>query len=62
MIGMFDRKVAKFVKKYAEVGAMIVEALQEFKKEVLDGKFPAKEHCYPMPEDVAAELQKLYPE
>jgi 3-methyl-2-oxobutanoate hydroxymethyltransferase len=62
MIGMFDRKPAKFVKKYAEVGAQIVEALGEFKKEVGEGAFPAQEHCYPMPEDVAAELAKLYPE
>jgi len=62
MIGMFDKKVAKFVKKYAELGDKIVEALQEFKKEVLAKEFPAKEHCYPMPPDVAAELERLYPE
>jgi 3-methyl-2-oxobutanoate hydroxymethyltransferase len=62
MIGMFDRKVAKFVKKYREIGAQIVEALEEFRQEVKDGAFPAPEHCYPMPEDVAAELAKLYPE
>jgi 3-methyl-2-oxobutanoate hydroxymethyltransferase len=62
MIGMFDRKVAKFVKKYREVGALIVEALEDFKREVLEGAFPAPEHCYPMPEDVAAELAKRYPE
>ena len=62
MIGMFDKKVAKFVKKYREVGNLILEALQEFKKEVAEGQFPAPQHCYPMPEDVAAELEKLYPE
>jgi 3-methyl-2-oxobutanoate hydroxymethyltransferase len=62
MIGMFDRKVAKFVKKYAELGDKILEALQEFKKEVLARQFPAPEHCYPMPPDVAAELERLYPE
>jgi 3-methyl-2-oxobutanoate hydroxymethyltransferase len=62
MIGMFDRRPAKFVKKYAEVGAQIVEALGEFKKEVTEGAFPATEHCYPMPEDVAAELATLFPE
>ncbi len=61
MIGMFDRKVAKFVKQYKDVGSQIVEALQEFRKEVLERKFPAKEHCYPMPEDVATELERLYP-
>ncbi len=62
MIGMFDRKPAKFVKKYAEIGTQILDALGEFKKEVAQGAFPAPEHCYPMPEDVADELAKLYPE
>ena len=60
MIGMFDRKAAKFVKKYCEARNMILEALQEFKTEVRDGAFPSAEHCYPMPADVAEELKKLY--
>ncbi|MEW6351098.1 MAG: 3-methyl-2-oxobutanoate hydroxymethyltransferase [Thermodesulfobacteriota bacterium] len=60
MIGMFDRKPAKFVKKFREAGALILEALNEFKAEVHNGTFPAPEHCYPMPPDVAAELKKLY--
>jgi len=61
ILGMFDRHVAKFVKKYKDIGAQILEGLEEFKKDVAEGKFPAKEHCYPMPQDVAAELEKLYP-
>ena len=60
MIGMFDRHTAKFVKKYREIGAQILEALADFKKDVETGVFPAKEHCYPMPQDVADELGKLY--
>lgn len=60
ILGMFDRKVPKFVKKFREVGALITEALEDFKKEVTEGSFPAPEHCYPMPQDVAAELEKLY--
>jgi len=62
MIGMFDRHTPKFVKKYKEIGEQIVEALEEFKKDVLSGAFPAKEHCYPMPEDVARELERMYEE
>lgn len=60
MIGMFDRHTAKFVKKYREIGAQILEALADFRKDVETGVFPAKEHCYPMPQDVADELGKLY--
>ncbi len=62
LIGMFDRKLPKFVKRYREAGKLILEALDEFKKEVGDGSFPAKEHCYPMPDDVAGQLSALYPE
>jgi 3-methyl-2-oxobutanoate hydroxymethyltransferase len=60
MLGMFDRGTAKFVKKYRLIGQQILEALAEFKEDVTAKRFPAKEHCYPMPEDVAAELKKLY--
>lgn len=60
MIGMFDRHTPKFVKKYREIGSQIVEALQEFKRDVSERKFPGPEHCYPMPEEVAAELKKLF--
>lgn len=60
MIGMFDRHTPKFVKKYKLIGDQIVEALKEFKEDVTAGRFPAPEHCYPMPQDVAAELKKMY--
>ncbi len=62
ILGMFDRRVAKFVKKYAELGSQILQALEEFKSDVAQGAFPAPEHCYPMPSDVADELRKLFPE
>ncbi|MGO8879306.1 MAG: 3-methyl-2-oxobutanoate hydroxymethyltransferase [Desulfomonilaceae bacterium] len=60
MIGMFDRYTPKFVKRYREIGNQIVEALEEFKKDVKEGHFPAKEHCYSMPAEVAEELKRIY--
>lgn len=60
MIGMFDRYTPKFVKKYAEIGKLVVEALEEYKNDVQKGIFPAREHCYAMPTEVADELRKLY--
>jgi 3-methyl-2-oxobutanoate hydroxymethyltransferase len=60
MLGVYDRKAPKFVKKYAQIGEEILLALKEFRAEVQEGKFPAKDHCYPMPEDVAGELRELY--
>jgi len=60
MIGMFDRHTPKFVKKYTQAGEQTSQALAEFKSEVSKGAFPAPEHCYPMPPDVAAELEKKF--
>lgn len=57
MVGMFDRFVPKFVKQYAQVGQTIVEAFNEYAKEVQEGKFPAQEHCFTMKDDV---LKQLY--
>ena len=56
MLGFFDRFAPKFVKKYANLNAAILEALNQYKADVEQGMFPAKEHCYGMP---AEELSKL---
>lgn len=45
LVGMFE-KTPKFVKRYAEVGRMIKDALVRFSSEVKDGKFPSKEYEY----------------
>jgi 3-methyl-2-oxobutanoate hydroxymethyltransferase len=41
-----DKKQLKFVKQYASIGKTIKDAATEFKKEVGNGQFPGKEHCY----------------
>lgn len=45
LIGIFE-KTPKFVKRYAEAGSIIKEALTRFSSEVKDGKFPSKEYEY----------------
>ncbi len=60
MLGIYDRKGPKFVKRYANIGDDILKALLEYKREVSEGEFPAPEHCYPMPEEVAQQLKELY--
>lgn len=57
MLGMFDRFVPKFVKQYANLNGIIVDALQEYGKEVDSGVFPGPEHSFGMKEEV---LKKLY--
>ncbi|HEX2315492.1 MAG TPA: 3-methyl-2-oxobutanoate hydroxymethyltransferase [Thermomonospora sp.] len=45
MAGLTPR-TAKFVKKYADVGAVLGEAARSFAEEVAGGAFPAPEHSY----------------
>lgn len=59
MIGLFDKFVPKFVKQYTNIRKVILNALGEYKQEVLDVKFPAPEHSFKMPDDALAELKKL---
>jgi 3-methyl-2-oxobutanoate hydroxymethyltransferase len=46
LLGMFERFVPKFVKRYANLAPLIEEAVKEYIDEVKTGKFPAKEHVY----------------
>lgn len=48
MLGLFDKFTPKFVKQYAHVGDIILEALETYREEVQNGTFPAPEHTYPM--------------
>jgi 3-methyl-2-oxobutanoate hydroxymethyltransferase len=51
LLGLSDRRAARFVKRYAEVGSEIQRALEEFAGEVRSGAFPAEEHTYSIPAD-----------
>jgi len=57
MIGLFDRFVPKFVKKYANVSEDILSALNTYAQDVASGSFPAVEHSFTMKDEV---LKKLY--
>ena len=46
MIGLFERYTPKFVKKYINLSPLILKAIEEFKAEVSEGKFPAVEHTF----------------
>lgn len=56
MLGLFDRFVPKFVKQYAKVGDIIVDAFKQYAEEVNAGTFPDMAHSFTMKEE---ELQKL---
>lgn len=56
MIGMFERFTPKFVKRYANVSPILLEAFAKYREEVKSEKFPQPEHFYSMAE---GELEKL---
>ena len=57
MLGMYDNFTPKFVRKVAEVGAMIKQGVQEYCAAVQDSSFPAAEHTFKIDEEV---LEKLH--
>jgi 3-methyl-2-oxobutanoate hydroxymethyltransferase len=50
MLGLFDRFVPRFVKQYANLRAIIAEALESYRSDVLAGRFPGENHTYTIPE------------
>jgi 3-methyl-2-oxobutanoate hydroxymethyltransferase len=47
-LGLFDRFTPRFVRRYADVRPIILQALTEFSDDVANGRFPAEEHTYPI--------------
>jgi 3-methyl-2-oxobutanoate hydroxymethyltransferase len=56
ILGLFDRFTPKFVKKYASLAEVIVQALQQYKLEVEQGVYPGPEHTYHMKDEVLREI------
>lgn len=56
-VGLFSGFTPTFVKRYAEAGASIREALSRYAEEVRSGKFPGGEQSFGMNDEV---LKKLY--
>lgn len=46
LLGLFERFTPKFVKKYINLSPMISKAIEEYKNEVIEGKFPTPEHSF----------------
>jgi 3-methyl-2-oxobutanoate hydroxymethyltransferase len=46
MLGLFNDIRPRFVKQYADVGSSIVEAVEQYCKEVREGRFPGPEHAF----------------
>jgi len=58
MVGLFRRFTPKFVKVYADVYSVQLEAVKTYIAEVQGTTFPADEHTFTMKEEAVAELRK----
>ncbi|MHA2086135.1 MAG: 3-methyl-2-oxobutanoate hydroxymethyltransferase [Candidatus Thorarchaeota archaeon] len=56
MLGLFEDFKPKFLKKYADVKKLIVDAVNEYSTDVREGKFPDKDHSFEMSEEESGRL------
>lgn len=56
MLGFENGTRARFVRRYAEIGAIATQAIGIFAADVRQGRYPAEEECYPAALDLAAAL------
>jgi 3-methyl-2-oxobutanoate hydroxymethyltransferase len=54
LLGIYDGHAPRFVKQYADLHSVIVDALERYVAEVRSGAFPEEQHTYAMPEDELA--------
>lgn len=57
LLGLFNRFTPKFVKKYANLGAEISSALDDYAREVSEGIFPGPEQSFGMNEELLKNLK-----
>ena len=58
MLGLFERFTPKFVKRYANVSEILLEAFTEYRADVKAREFPQPEHIYSMVQGEAEKLQQ----
>jgi 3-methyl-2-oxobutanoate hydroxymethyltransferase len=56
LLGLYEGKSPRFVKRYAELATAIQAALERYAAEVRSGSFPGDEHTYSIPDEELAEF------
>ncbi|MBC7255760.1 MAG: 3-methyl-2-oxobutanoate hydroxymethyltransferase, partial [Chloroflexi bacterium] len=51
VVGMFEAFTPRHAKKYADVGAILREAMEAFQREIKDRTYPGPEHSFKIPTD-----------
>ncbi len=58
MLGYYEGHAPRFVKRYADLGDVITEALSRYAEEVRSGAFPEQQHTYSMPDEELAAFEQ----
>lgn len=56
MLGYYEGRAPRFVKRYADLGETITDALAQFADDVRTGAFPEEQHTYAMPDEELKEF------
>lgn len=59
LIGMTFSSPAKFVRRYADVGSAISEAVSGFRQDVIAGNYPSDVESYHLPKETAVALEDV---
>jgi 3-methyl-2-oxobutanoate hydroxymethyltransferase len=59
LLGLYQGRTARFVKRYAEIGESIRAALETYADDVRGRRFPEEQHTYSMPEDELAVFEEV---
>jgi 3-methyl-2-oxobutanoate hydroxymethyltransferase len=54
LLGLYEGRTARFVKRYADVGSVIRQALEAYVADVRERRFPEERHTYVMPAEELA--------
>jgi 3-methyl-2-oxobutanoate hydroxymethyltransferase len=54
LLGLYEGRTARFVKRYADVAEVIRDALHAYVSDVREHRFPEEQHTYAMPDDELA--------
>jgi 3-methyl-2-oxobutanoate hydroxymethyltransferase len=51
LLGLYEGRTARFVKRYADVGEVVRTALEKYAEDVRERRFPEEQHTYAIPEE-----------
>jgi 3-methyl-2-oxobutanoate hydroxymethyltransferase len=58
LLGLYEGRPPRFVKRFADLGSQIRDALEQFVADVRSGVFPEDQHTYAIPEDELARFRE----